>query len=155
MKEHIHTMPIYDAFGGKDGCPFCLLFSKMEKMKLESVLDGECAMDPGVRLYYGTVIDLWQNDVEFKALFQEQRFYCPPHFHGLLEEANKKLRKNESTVFYSCAAEVVEKYLESLETDARTFCKSFDYRYSGMELGEARTVVQHIIAFLTGNGEKE
>jgi hypothetical protein len=231
MREHIHTMSIYDAFRNRDGCPFCALFSKTEKMTLESVLDGECAMDPGVRertdelgfckahlkkmremqdmlslalllesrlkrldgdlfgspaasceaaykltdevvekslrschicheiektmrLYYDTVLDLWRTDADFKALFQEQRYFCLPHFQSLAGEANKKLRKNEAAALFFTASDMVKRYLESLEEDARRFCKSFDYRYSGMDLGEAKTVIQRTIAFLTGNGEK-
>jgi hypothetical protein len=49
VKEHIHTIPVYDAFRLGSGCPLCALRSGVEERKLESLLDGECTMDPGVR----------------------------------------------------------------------------------------------------------
>jgi hypothetical protein len=227
MKEHIHTIPIYDAFKTKDGCPFCTLVFQAERMKLESVLNDECAMDPGLRewtdalgfckahlktmiimrdamslalllesrlkrlesdlfesthftykaayksadetvdrsltscyichevektmcLYFGTVIDLWRTDADFKILFEAQRYFCLSHFRSLVRESNQMLRKNGAAEFFSSASDVVRKYLTSLETDARKFHKSFNYLNSGID-GEAKTVMKRTVAFLTGS----
>lgn len=229
LKEHIHTIPIYDAFRLGTGCPLCALRSGVEERKLESLLDGECTMDPGVRektdeagfcrehlfklkemgdalslalllesrllrlekdlfggpassgpcrpvketldrslsscyicheidetmrLYCGIIIDLWRKDESFRELFLSQPRFCLRHDRDLVAQAEKKLKKNEAALFLSCVSQVRKNCLERLKVDARAFCKSFDYRYAGRDLGEAKTIVRRTIAFLTGDGEK-
>ena len=49
MREHIHTIPIWDAFRDKAGCPFCALEVLSETRLMSYLLDGESVMDPSVR----------------------------------------------------------------------------------------------------------
>ena len=50
MKEHIHTIPVNDAFLSGDECPFCFLERKVEQSTIRYVIGpGASYMEPDVR----------------------------------------------------------------------------------------------------------
>ena len=50
MKEHIHTIPVNDAFLSGDECPFCFLERKVEQSTIRYVAGpGASYMEPDVR----------------------------------------------------------------------------------------------------------
>lgn len=49
MKEQIYTIPLNDAFAENDGCPFCKLFSDIEKKEIDRIT-GAAMMEPNVRI---------------------------------------------------------------------------------------------------------
>lgn len=46
--ETVYTIPLNEAFGIKDGCPFCMIREKLEKEAIEYTL-GAAMMEPDVR----------------------------------------------------------------------------------------------------------
>lgn len=70
MKEQIYTIPVNEAFDEKDGCPFCSLYLKLEKNRLEYTL-GAAMMEPDARTLTNSL------------------GFCKRHFNMLLKMQNK------------------------------------------------------------------
>lgn len=50
MQEKIYTIPVNEAFEqSEDGCPFCLLFKRLEEAELDLIL-GASMMEPEIRI---------------------------------------------------------------------------------------------------------
>ena len=102
--------------------------------------------------YYENIIYLWKNDPAFRDKFSSQPYFCLPHHSTLLSYGEKALSKQEYSDFFDSLKKTNEDYLSSLQKDVSLFCKSFDYRFSGIELGEAKSAVERAALFLSGNG---
>jgi len=70
MPEKIFTIPINEAFDGKDGCPLCRMRRSLETQSLESAL-GAAMMEPEVRIE------------------MNRAGFCPPHLGTMLRMKNK------------------------------------------------------------------
>ena len=70
LKEQIYTIPVNEAFDEKCGCPFCNLYLKLEKNRVEYTL-GASMMEPDARIL--------SNSMGF----------CTKHFDMLLKIPNK------------------------------------------------------------------
>ncbi len=70
MQEKIYTIPVNEAFGKKDGCPFCALKRKLEDDERELIM-GASMMEPDIRIK--------TNELGF----------CKKHFSKMLEMNNK------------------------------------------------------------------
>jgi len=101
--------------------------------------------------YYKNIFYLWRKEPDFREKFRRQLFYCIPHYAALLDFAEHSLPKKQQAEFAAELTDVCKVYLTSLSGDISEFCKSFDYRNAGRELGRnAQTAADRAAAFLTG-----
>lgn len=70
MKEKIYTIPVNEAFDEKCGCPFCSLYLKLEKTRVDYTL-GASMMEPDARTLTNSM------------------GFCTKHFDMLLKIPNK------------------------------------------------------------------
>lgn len=70
MKESIYTIPVNEAFDEKCGCPFCSLYLKLEKNRVDYTL-GASMMEPDARTLTNSM------------------GFCTKHFDMLLKIPNK------------------------------------------------------------------
>ena len=98
-----------------------------------------------------TVCRLWENERDFRQLFEEQEALCLPHFILLTEAAQKNMNKHSVGDFTKAASTLSKQYLETLRGDVSHFCKMFDYRSSqeGADWGNSRDSVERAVWYLT------
>lgn len=97
-----------------------------------------------------TIFVSWQNDPEFKKLYQEQTFICMKHYTLLMKAAlDKGVPSKLLPDFYQDTAKLAGGYLESLKKDISHFCTMFDYRSKGQEWGTSKDSIERSIEFLT------
>lgn len=99
---------------------------------------------------YANIVYLWLRSQEFREKLSAAEMICLPHTAGLLKSAGRHAGKKE----YAAISAALEEKLEASRTRAlasvSAFCKSFDHRFSGADLGENRHAVENAIEFLTG-----
>ena len=106
--------------------------------------------------YYKNVLHMWKNTPEFRALFEEQPYFCLEHTAGLLARAPEALGKKNHDEFDRALIELVDRYMITLNADVTAFCQGFDYRSAGKPLGDAQKIApERAIEFLSGYREAE
>ncbi len=98
-----------------------------------------------------TVCRLWENERDFRALFEQQEALCLPHFAELISAAEKNMSKRNIGDFSKAASALSSHYLEALQKDVSHFCKMFDYRNGGEDAdwGNSRDSVERSVWYLT------
>lgn len=97
---------------------------------------------------YRIVYAMWQQDAEFRQLYNEQKFICLEHYTALMSGAQKALGR-ETVQFYEETAALAGGYLEELQADVSHFCKMFDYRNADSDWGNSRDSIERAVEFLT------
>lgn len=101
--------------------------------------------------YYKNVVYMWKHDDLFRnEKFLQQPYFCLQHTSKLLEHGANELGKKEYTAFSEELIGVTTKYLDKISEEVSTFCKSFDYRNAGKDIGDAKTSVERAVVFLSG-----
>ena len=99
---------------------------------------------------FTTAAYLFNEEKDFKANFNEVRYFCLPHYREYLLAAKRVLSKDEYADLVRAANEKVTNYLDSLKDDVSLFCKKFDYRFDDLPWGESKDSVERSIKFLNG-----
>ncbi|HBT65283.1 MAG TPA: hypothetical protein DEB10_11560 [Ruminococcaceae bacterium] len=98
-----------------------------------------------------TVCRLWENERDFRKLFDEQPALCLPHFSLLTEAAEKNMGKKNLPDFTNSASKLCKAYLTELRRDVSHFCRMFDYRNGGnnADWGNSRDSIERGVWWLT------
>jgi len=99
---------------------------------------------------FTTAAYLYAEEKEFRANFQELRYFCLPHYREYMLAAKRVLSKDEYADLVRAANEKVNAYLDSLKDDVSLFCKKFDYRFDDLPWGESKDSVERSLKFLNG-----
>ena len=81
--------------------------------------------------YVKNLIDMWQDDADFKKKLENSKGFCIPHFEMLYNSTN-------NTAFKKALAEKEEAELLRIQEDIHKFTLKFDYRNRDMEWGTAK-----------------
>lgn len=94
----------------------------------------------------------YENDREFREMFDSQSVICLPHYELLMNSPDKKLLKKYASEFEKNAGRITGEYVKSLSADLTKYCSMYDYRakQEKQEWGTSRDVVERTIAFLNG-----
>ncbi|MBE6729886.1 MAG: hypothetical protein E7568_06615 [Ruminococcaceae bacterium] len=100
-----------------------------------------------------TIYRTYENDSDFRRMFDEQKMFCMPHFELLKSGANKKNMKVYHKDFLKNLNRITKGYCENLHKDMKHYCSMYDYRSGGKDAnwGTSKDAVERTIAFLTGN----
>ena len=220
--EQIYTIPVNEAFDRVRaekalGCPFCLLFRKLEEDELDIIL-GASMMEPDIRkktndlgfcpTHYrkmlgrrrrlgmglileshlaevkkkmrslpsllaleqdcyvcarieknlsamiATAVYLFETNPAFREKYEEQPFFCLPHYRAMTDYAKKKCPRRVFSAFSEATDNIEVAYLEKLSGDVSWFCKKFDYRYDEEPWYDAKDAIERAIRFLSSdNGD--
>ncbi len=97
-----------------------------------------------------TVCRTWEQQADFRRLFEQQPYLCLPHFSALVAASQEAMSKKEQPYFAKAAAALAENYMKELRGDIRHFADMYDYRNGeNADWGNSRDAVERAIAFLT------
>ena len=94
----------------------------------------------------------YENDKEFRAMFDSQSVFCLPHYEFLMNSSEKKNLKKYASEFEKTLTRITGEYVKSLGSDLTKYCSMYDYRakQEKQEWGTSRDVVERTVAFLNG-----
>ena len=95
-----------------------------------------------------TAVLLWDTDEDFDAKLKAQPYFCLPHYNRFLSVAAQRLQKKKFAEFEKICADIVNRYISTLNEDISWFCKKFDYRYADEPWYESKDSVERAIKFL-------
>ena len=101
--------------------------------------------------YYKNILYMWKGDSVFRAQFAQQDWFCIKHMSYLLEYGKKELAKKDFALFSDMLLQIEKTYLVRLNGDIEKFCQSFDYRFAGQEIGDAKFAVERAVQFLSAS----
>lgn len=101
--------------------------------------------------YCSNIVFLWKTEPEFREKLSKQPQFCFTHTAALLKSGQKHLSAKHFSSFAADVTTVAEKGLKIYSDEVARFCKSFDYRYAGHELGDAKLACEHAVEWLTGS----
>ncbi len=102
---------------------------------------------------YSNIVYLWLTQPEFRQRLDRAERICLPHICGLLRIAKRDCGRKEYPVIAAALNAKGKESLEQLGQGVSSFCKSFDHRYAGIELGEDRRAVERTIDYLNGGSK--
>lgn len=92
--------------------------------------------------YLDTFFDLYKKDPEFRALANESKGFCLPHFKDLVETAENKLNDEQKKDFYPAAFSLMQKNMERLQKEVAWFVEKNDYRNKDKDWGNSADSIQ-------------
>ena len=132
-----------------------LFRSKSAKRKTVSAVNESCfvcsKIEWGMSRIMRTLFEMYEQQEEFRKLFEQQQMLCLPHYELLTEMMEQSLDKKLHKRFSQACADLMGGYLSELEKDVSHFCKMYDYRNTGAgaDWGNSKDSVERAIKFLT------
>lgn len=110
----------------------------------------------GLSRMVDTVYRCYEQERDFRDMFNSQKMFCLPHYEMLINGGKKKI-KRYSKEFSDNLTRITGDYSKSLSADVSKFCTMYDYRSRNVEdgWGNSRNSVERAIAFLNGRHFEE
>lgn len=114
-------------------------------------------VDWGFENMIKTLFLSYENDRDFRDMFNGQKVICLPHYELLMNSAEKKNLRKYNSEFESNLSRITGEYVKFLKDDLTKYCSMYDYRakQEKQEWGTSRDVVERSIAFLNGRHYSE
>lgn len=93
------------------------------------------------------MIQMWQNDPDFRSLYQAQPYLCYSHY-GMILDAAQNMPKKNFLPFSAETARLSRKHLEQLQHDVTHFCRMYDYRNKDADWGNSKDAIERTIHYL-------
>lgn len=99
-----------------------------------------------------TIFLSYENDRDFRDMFDTQNVICMPHFEMLINSPERRNLKKYSSEFEKNLIRITGEYVKSLSSDLTKYCSMYDYRakQEKQEWGTSKDVVERTVAFLNG-----
>lgn len=111
-------------------------------------------VDTSMERMVATVCRLWEQERDFRQLFEEQPYLCLPHFSMLTAAAASAMSRKNAPDFQKVCAALSRRHLAELKGDVDHFCRMFDYRNAGGDWGNSKDAIERTVGFLTGRPAK-
>ena len=100
-----------------------------------------------------TIYRTYENERDFRDLFNRQPQFCLKHFERLMTGYDKKNMRNHGGDFVENLTRITADYSKKLYGNISEYCKVYDYRSAGDKKAteEELNSVENAVAFLTGN----
>lgn len=150
-----HTQSLYDELF--DTGPFASPAKKAEKARKHLNSCFVCQkIDWGFERMIATIYRTYENDADFRRMFEEQDLFCLNHYALLTAGYDKKQMKRHGTEFVKTIEEKTAAYLQSLHEDLGEYCSMYDYRNAGRkgQWGRFKDSVERTAAFLSNVEDK-
>ena len=110
----------------------------------------------GLSRMFDTIYRLYENEREFRDLFNSQPMFCLPHYERLLSGASKKNMRSYASEFTANLNRITGETCKTLYEDLSKYCTMYDYRANESgDWGNSRYAVERAVAFLNGRIEEE
>jgi len=139
------------------------IFPENDKTALKKLLataekrENSCfvceSVDKNIDHLLDSMLNLWQNDAEFRELYSEQEYICLKHYPKVLEKA-KSIPKKNFIPFSSETTRLAGTQLNSLTDSITHFCSMFDYRSKNGDWGDSKTAIERTINYITSRDPK-
>ncbi|MCI5620975.1 MAG: DUF6062 family protein [Lachnospiraceae bacterium] len=100
--------------------------------------------------YLDSFFDLYRKNDEFRALFDNSKGFCLPHFADLVEAAEDKLTDDEKKTFYPKAFALMTENMDRVQKDVEWFVAKNDYLNKDKDWGNAADSIQRGMQKCTG-----
>ena len=99
-----------------------------------------------------TIFITYENDRDFREMFNSQDYVCLKHYELLMNSTDKKNLRKYTSEFENNLTRITGEYIKSLHADLQKYCSMYDYRANNgtKDWGTSKDVVERTIAFLDG-----
>ncbi len=133
------------------------LFNSADKKagKAKGLMDSCFICDKiewGMSRMLETIYRCYENERDFRELFNNQPQFCLKHFEQLIAGLDKKKCPKYHSEMAQNLTRITADYVKSLSDDISHYCKMYDYRskQEGADWGNSRDAVERTVGFLTG-----
>lgn len=128
--------------------------------KAAKVSDGCFICDKieyGISRMIDTIYRCYENERDFRELFNSQQEFCLPHYERLISGCDKKNMRRYSKEFSDNLTRITGEYSNKLYENISKYCSIYDYRADkeNMKDPDIMNSTQTVVNFLTGNSNKE
>lgn len=147
LETHIKSVED-DIFGKK------FLNSSNKKAQKAKDLSDSCficnKIEWGISRMIETVYRCYENERDFRELFNTQPQFCLKHFELLLSGAEKRKMPHYFKEFTDTLTSITGEYAKSLSIDISKYCSMYDYRSNkpDADWGNSKDSVERTIDFL-------
>lgn len=108
-------------------------------------------MEFGISRMIDTIYRCYENERDFRELFNSQSMFCLPHYERLINGIDKRNMKRYGGEFANNLTRITGEYSKKLYENLSEYCKIYDYRANKEEASaECKDSVERTVAFLNG-----
>jgi len=106
----------------------------------------------GLSRMIATVYRCYENERDFREMFNSQSMFCLPHYERLILNMDKKQMKRYGGEFTDNLTRITGDYSKKLYSQISEYCRLYDYRANKDEIEnpECKESVERTVAFLNG-----
>ena len=128
--------------------------NQKKKDKAKSVNDS-CFVcnkrDWGISRMIETIYRCYENESDFRELFNAQPQFCLPHYELLMSGIDKRKCPRHGSEMADNLTKITGEYARSLGSDVSKYCSMYDYRAKqSSDMGDVKEAVENAVAFLSG-----
>ena len=108
-------------------------------------------MEFGISRMIDTIYRCYENERDFRELFNSQEMFCLPHYERLINGIDKRNMKRYGGEFANNLTRITGEYSKRLYESISEYCTMYDYRAKKEEASaECKDSVERTVAFLNG-----
>ena len=105
----------------------------------------------GLSRMIDTIYRCYENERDFREMFDKQECFCLPHYERLILGIDKKNMKHYGSEFAKSLTDITRNYSKNLYDNISEYCKLYDYRSTKQEQNkDCLDSVEKTVAFLNG-----
>jgi hypothetical protein len=112
----------------------------------ESICDLCRHIDNRMRDYVTTLIHLWKNNLNFRALYYSSNGFCHKHFYQIIQGAKKELNDKDLDNFLDTSFSIQHESMKRLNEELQWFIKKFNYHYNNEPWGSSKDSLARCIS---------
>ncbi len=101
--------------------------------------------------YFETALHMWENDSDFRKLFEQSQGFCIPHWGAQLAACKGMMITKRQIEFINKLNEIEKRSLTELEKDLEWFTRKFDYRNTDKPWGNSKDALPRAINTIEGH----
>lgn len=133
--------------------PFSTNGRKADKVKKVSESCFVCdKVEWGISRMIDTIYRTYENQLDFRNMFNSQEMFCLPHYERLINGIDKKQMRKYGKEFADNLTRITSNYAKNLSNDLTAYCAEYNYCQTGGKVNFEKTKdsVERSIAFLSG-----
>ncbi len=126
---------------------------KAEKIKRVSDACFICdKVEWGFSRMIDTIYRTYENELDFRNMFNSQPMFCLPHYEMLMAGVDKKQMRNHYKDFADNLTRITSAHMDKISDEISSYCANYNYCNTSGEANwdECKKAVEKSIAFLSG-----